>query len=323
MPTLAPFVSDVCPPSQRREVLAILYQNLPADRRQRQIDRMLSTQEPAQQAIAQGGLLACFDGPTLAGGMLTLSSAGRVCMAWPPRADERYGGTQERAIWQSLLQRCAQRAQETDARFVQLLADDASPTMDEILREEGFVHLTQLVYARRAVEPAEQVPPAPSSVEFVPYTDERHGVLLDILQRSYEQSLDCPELTGIRTMEDVFRSHQGHGAILPDRWWLARDPGGWLGCLLLSAGVGDRVIEISYVALVPEARGRGLGRVLTREAIRLAAREDFEAVVLAVDGRNGPALAMYEDEGFVPWDIRDVYLRLIESADGRTSLSVD
>ncbi len=310
-------VSDVCPADQARETLAILYQHLPASKRDRQINRMLEEHDPTGQGIRQGGLLACRDGDRLVGAMLSLPAAGRVTMAWPPKGAAGLAPSTERDVWRSLLDRCTESARRRGSRFIQFLADELSPLLDETLREAGYLHLTQLVYARRSIDPCEALPLADPDVEFIPYSELDQGDLVSILEQSYRQSLDCPELTGVRTMEDVVASHQGHGTFDPRRWFLVRRKDQWIGCLLLSAGAGEKVMEISYVALLPAARGVGLGRVLTRHAIRRAQEEGFEAVVLAVDGRNTPALAMYEDEGFTPWDIREVYWRVLDPADGR------
>ncbi len=279
---------------------------------------MIESDDPAGRAVREGGLLTCHDGDRLVGAMLSLPAAGRVTMAWPPKAAPGISPSVERQVWRSLLDRCAESARERSSRFIQFLADELSPLLDQTLREAGYLHLTQLVYARRSIDPNESVPHSPADLEFIPYADSLQADLMTILEQSYRQSLDCPELTGVRSMEDVVASHQGHGDFDPRRWLLVRRENKWVGCLLLSAGDGEKVIEISYVALLPEARGQGLGRVLTRQAIRRAWEEGFEAVVLAVDARNTPALAMYEDEGFTPWDIREVFWRVLDPADGRS-----
>jgi ribosomal protein S18 acetylase RimI-like enzyme len=279
---------------------------------------MIDSDDPTSRGIREGGLLVCHEGDELVGAMLSLPAAGRVTMAWQPKAAAGMGPSAEREVWRSLLDRCTESARQRGSRFIQFLADELSPLLDETLRDAGYLHLTQLVYARRSIDPLESMPISPPDVEFVPYADSLQRDLFSIMEQSYRQSLDCPELTGVRTMEDVFASHQGHGTFDPRRWFLVRRQNKWIGCLLLSAGDGDKVIEISYVALLTEARGQGLGRVLTRQAIRRAQDEGFEAVVLAVDGRNTPALAMYEDEGFTPWDIREVFWRVLDPADCRS-----
>lgn len=66
--------------------------------------------------------------------------------------------------------------------------------------------------------------------------------------------------------------------------------------------VSDDVPELS-IAVVPQARGRGLGTALIESALSVAAEADFERVSLSVDGRSA-ALALYERLGFehVGWE---------------------
>ena len=68
-------------------------------------------------------------------------------------------------------------------------------------------------------------------------------------------------------------------------------------------------MELVYMGLVPDARGNGWGRAMVRHAQWLARRRDRSQLVLAVDQKNLPALAMYEAASFVGWDNRSVWMR--------------
>ena len=304
------YSSELCPDDKRRDALAILYQHLSPIERAAQIERLL-----APGSVRLDGLIACHGPKDLAGVVFCMSSPGRVMMMWTPRLASSIPAKEQKEVLASLVEAAKNYGREHRARFVQLLGDEPQPPFDTILNEKGFFILTQLVYARRPITPGETVPPLPAGIELVSYSESLHEALLGILSESYEGSLDCPEMNGIRSMEDIFESHRGDQPFDPERWKLVRADGKWIGCLLLSAIERDRLIEISYVALLPAARGKGLGRVLTREAIRYAVSVGYDAVVLAVDARNAPALGMYEDEGFNPWDFREVFLSLLDPLD--------
>ena len=64
------------------------------------------------------------------------------------------------------------------------------------------------------------------------------------------------------------------------------------------------------MGVIPDARGNGFGSQIVRFAIARAAEAGAERLVLAVDQKNTPALAMYRDAGFTHWDRRTVYARL-------------
>jgi len=52
------------------------------------------------------------------------------------------------------------------------------------------------------------------------------------------------------------------------------------------------------IAVRPDARGKGVGRALLLECIRRGARAGADRIHLEVRAGNGPALRMYEREGF-------------------------
>ena len=66
--------------------------------------------------------------------------------------------------------------------------------------------------------------------------------------------------------------------------------------------------DLSYVGVVPEARGRGVGRELVRKALFEAKVAEAPGMILSVDSRNRPARYLYESLGFEPYEEREVYL---------------
>lgn len=63
------------------------------------------------------------------------------------------------------------------------------------------------------------------------------------------------------------------------------------------------------VGVVPEAQGRGLGRLLTVAGIRHLQRQGVDAVMLYVDADNAPAVNLYRALGFSRWDTDVMYVR--------------
>ena len=66
--------------------------------------------------------------------------------------------------------------------------------------------------------------------------------------------------------------------------------------LLSGSGHGD-ALELVYLGLVPEARGRGWGDRLIQLAMVTVARQNKSTLTLAVDSRNIPALKLYQRHG--------------------------
>jgi ribosomal protein S18 acetylase RimI-like enzyme len=59
--------------------------------------------------------------------------------------------------------------------------------------------------------------------------------------------------------------------------------------------------ELIKIMVDPQARGAGLGQIVTRELIASAAAAGIETLVLGVRGNNHLAIRLYEELGFVEW----------------------
>jgi ribosomal protein S18 acetylase RimI-like enzyme len=119
-----------------------------------------------------------------------------------------------------------------------------------------------------------------------------------VLEASYEQTLDCPGLLGLRRTEDVLRGHQATGRFEPELWTLMELDGRPSGALLLNPASEGRCIELVYLGLARAARGQGHGRRLLRHGLRLVRERPERLMTLAVDDGNVPALRLYTSEGF-------------------------
>ena len=130
------------------------------------------------------------------------------------------------------------------------------------------------------------------------------------LEGSYEGTLDCPELCGMRSMGDVIASHESTGAFDPSRWWLMFEGDDPVGCCLLSHCPVNESVELVYLGLSPRVQGRGLGvRLLTHALASLDIDEPVREVTCAVDRRNLPASKVYLRLGFKRFDARCGYVR--------------
>jgi ribosomal protein S18 acetylase RimI-like enzyme len=177
-------------------------------------------------------------------------------------------------------------------RLTQLLLDPAEKALAGMYESCGFSTLAELIYLHRAVRRGEQSD-VPADVQLLHYQPDLHADFREALEGSYQGSLDCPALTGRRDLDDVLIGHRGGGEFDPTWWTLVRKAGRPAGLLLINAPRGGVSAELVYLGLAPWARGCGLGDLLMRRAIDTAARAQLAELMLAVDTRNAPALALY------------------------------
>ncbi len=128
--------------------------------------------------------------------------------------------------------------------------------------------------------------------------------LIQALEGSYIDTLDCPELCGLRSMEDVVESHKATGDFNPQHWHLIFKDGAPAGCCLLTHIPQSNSVELVYLGLSPPVRGLGLGRTVLSHAIAQLDIPQLREVSCAVDDRNTPAINIYKSLGFERFDAR-------------------
>jgi ribosomal protein S18 acetylase RimI-like enzyme len=88
--------------------------------------------------------------------------------------------------------------------------------------------------------------------------------------------------------------------------YLARVDDRIVGFLTLVTLPGE-VPEIRTIGVLPEARGKGLGRQLILRALSALAKTGHDECVLTVSGQNRHALGLYRKLGFCETDHFNVY----------------
>jgi len=301
-------------PEERASALDLLFRHLAEPERQGRVANALRLLDAGH--LDPEGIFTVHDEAGLCGVLAATPLAGAGSLIWPPqtvtvapahRPDAENRLVEAAKEW--LVRRGAKLAQA-------LLAPEENALAGPLLRN-GFRRLTRLEYLRRGLTDFPQ-PPAPSArFTFQPYHTEVQGIFQQTLLRSYEGSLDCPELNEARSIDEIIAGHKAQGEFDAGRWWLAwqhtgpqvrRRPAG----VLLSTKVSDEPCwDLSYVGIVPEARRQGLGRALTQLALSQAKDAGASQLTVAVDLRNIPARNLYADLGFVAASQRDVYLAFL------------
>jgi mycothiol synthase len=210
----------------------------------------------------------------------------------------------------ALVARACAWLRQRGARLAQSLLPAGEAPLTPPLLRNGFDHVTDLLYLFHDLALPAALAALPSSLRFEPYRLDRPDELHETLLRSYEGTLDCPEVNGVRGIDEVIRGHKAQGAFDPSRWWLARSGSQAAGVLLLMEQHDSGDWDVAYVGVVPEMRGRGLGREMMVQALVEARAAGAPRLTLCVDRRNEPACRLYRSLGFEEYDRRLVLLAL-------------
>jgi GNAT superfamily N-acetyltransferase len=202
----------------------------------------------------------------------------------------------------------ARQALAGDLAFVQSLAAPWRKAPMEVLAAAGFERLAELVYLRREVTRGDGRG-EDAGVGWTHVGECGEAELARLLLLTYEDSIDCPRLYGLRTIEQTIAGHKGLGPHHSEWWWIATVQGRPAGCILLcESAASSGCIEVAYMGVAAEFRRRGLGRRMLRRAAAMACRQGREALTVAVDAANTGAATLYADEGYREIDRRVAFL---------------
>ncbi len=299
-----------CPAEARPEALEVLYRRMPSSLRGHLIAEVLDDARRGELDLS-GLWVAQIRSGRIIGALMTQRLAGKTAAVWPPEVRPSW---RRAALAAALVQAALGDLAARGYRLAQAALDEsAGPHAARDLIRGGMPRVTELLYLER--DTATPLPPPEAlAVDFDwrPFDASIEAEFHEVLQATYEGSLDMPELEGARGLDDILAGHPASGLFVPGRWRLGRVPGEpeAAAVLLMAGAPGRDVWEVVYLGLTPAARGRGLGRAAIRHALGLA-RGHASYLDLAVDLRNTPAVRLYRSCGFVPRDHRSVHLAIL------------
>lgn len=245
-------------------------------------------------------------------GVFVARAGGRVCaaalaqvmpgalgLAWPSR------GERDDAVDTVTAAACAW-LRARGVKVCQAFAAASERAAMAPLERAGFRHTTQLVFMRRELPTCGFIvssrPNTFALVEQVrPFSERFAAVLLATL----DGTGDCPELNAPRSAAELL---DGFGDAERALWHLAEHEGDGIGVIVTEVDPTTATAELTYIGVVPGCRGRGYGTDLLYSAMAGVAAHGARELLLSVDARNAPALALYARHGFVEYDRREVWL---------------
>lgn len=199
--------------------------------------------------------------------------------------------------------------------YAQLLLEPEAAAKRALADDVGFRFLAPLCYLERDATYPWVDPPEPLSANWFHYEPHIHADFAGVVAATYAESLDCPELTGIRPIEDALEAHKAAGPFDPALWELVQVDGQLAACLLLSRVSDGEGLDVVYMGVVPSWRGRGVGELLLRRALVQCRARGARRLTAVVDERNGPARRLYERFRMTASARRDAYWYRWRAAD--------
>jgi ribosomal protein S18 acetylase RimI-like enzyme len=257
--------------------------------------------------IDPDGIIVARAGSRLCGVLVCVPLPGASGLFWLPKTDPVDAALEERLVQHGL-----EWLRGGGAKIAQAIIDPRDAEFVGPLRQRGFRLVTRLQYLEH---PLDRLPlPTATSLSYNTYSEETQEAFHTTLLRTYEGTLDCPELNGVRTIDEIIAGHIGQGRFRPECWRLAFDRGGPIGVAMAAEVPESAAWDLAYLGVVPEARRRGYGRELAASMLREALDAQASKLIVAVDERNQPALQLYHELGFLSADVREVYLHFFRSA---------
>ncbi len=239
------------------------------------------------------------------GAVFAVPLPGKTCMVWPPRlaSGESLSAELSLQIAARLLRAVVQSQVEQGTLLVQAMlaeADDAAPFL-----AAGFEFVANLLYLHADCRQQSTFPEANLALERVAEDDWPR--FAQLLERTYQRTRDCPAIHQHLHVSDTLESYRGQPGYAPHLWFMVHERGSALGCLILAAH-SSQLWELVYMGITPEARGAGRGIQIVQHALNLAHRSGVSQLALAVDSANEPAVNIYRQCGFEPFDRLRIYI---------------
>lgn len=263
------------------------------------------TQRAAKWGLAADLVFASYAHGHFVGSCAALESPGHAALVW---AGPEPRTAAEGAATQAALRALRVEAERRSIKLLEVLLPPETTTTGPVLAEAGFGFLTRLFYLSRPLPGKPVVCKSAQNLEWVGYSPESNALFCTALERAYVDTLDCPQLAGVRSTRDILAGHRAAGLHDPGLWWVVQRHGELVGVLLLTRLEAQPALELVYLGVAQVARGTGVANALLHRTVELGSQFSANLVTLAVDRGNTPARRLYARWGFVEIGKRDAWI---------------
>jgi ribosomal protein S18 acetylase RimI-like enzyme len=291
----------------RRDELAaafrLIFRQISANERELRVGNALDLVN--QGLLDPAGVKVARTKSGIVGAVICTTVPGAGGIVWPAQTAE---GAERILVEDLLMQEARRWLRGRGAKLAQALLAPHELALAPVLERNGFSRVTELSYMRHRLksDPA----PAPPTLRYQTYAECDRNLFHQTLLATYEDTLDCPEVNGVRTIDEVIVGHKSQGTHDPANWWLAWSEGEPVAVVLMTEMPEWGGSDLIYLGVVKSARRKGLGHELAERAVAAARAAGHRQLTLSVDVRNIAALNLYRSVGFEHHDRRTVFLSI-------------
>lgn len=195
-----------------------------------------------------------------------------------------------------------------ETTIAQTIMRVGSTLLKQAFKSAGFSTLANLMYME-CTRLKELDSRNIDQLTFVSMDQRDDNILGSIMLQTYDGSLDCPKIHGLRSVQDIIDGHRKTEHYNAQLWSIAELDGRPVGVLLLNPTTEPRCIELAYLGVAPWARNEGIARAIMNHCVAEGKKFGFSKITLAVDADNFPAVGLYKKWNF---HISSVRLAMIQ-----------
>ena len=239
----------------------------------------------------------------IVGGAFTMLRPDGTLLTLQPTVVSTEHKTTLRVVYETLLD----LAVATRARLVMLLVDCQQSPDEDLLDNYGFEKISELLnlHAEQSVFPT-RCPAV--RLTFCPYQEERWQEMVAVVDQTYINTLDFPRLTGLVATDAILQGYRESHVFDPSLWFFVESQSQVIGALLLTQMENTQHLELTYLGLKKEFRGRGLSHEMTQFAQFVAGERNDSHLLVSVDSANTPALNTYLHNHFHLHDQKEIFV---------------
>ena len=288
------FKIDAVPPNSLPAALALAFDDLAPE------ERLHRVQTVCEQPNAPG-LFAAIRGDGIIGAVYSQLRPDKTLLLWPPGLV-----SPDDAIRTALYRQIDRYAEETGASPIIAFAENRP---QEELEAAGFEYVSEMLslVADEITFPMEwnsgrlSFTSGPLETSF--------EKMAPLFERTFEKTSDFPRLVGIAPPSSILQSYREDSGFRPELWFHILENKQEIGCLILADHAEFGQLELVYMGLLPEHRGKRFAVQIVQFTLWIARQLGRRMVAVSVDAQNPAAVKAYLRCGFRQWNRKSLYVK--------------